>query len=161
MDVVEKAGLSSFISICLETNETDRLVRRLEGAGRRDLEDVSHYVTEPAAERLASSHPHLAGRIYRALAMRVVNAKKSRYYDAALENLERARRCYDRAGLRQEWDALIAEIRGAHRRKSSFMAGFARLLAGHEPNQKPSFLERARRRWSSRDEPGKGSPPTP
>ncbi|MBI1876292.1 MAG: hypothetical protein HYS05_20700 [Acidobacteria bacterium] len=38
-------------------------------------------------------------RLYR---LRIVNAKKSKYYDAALSNFERARRCFERAGLVDE-----------------------------------------------------------
>ena len=36
--------------------------------------------------------------------MRIVNAKKSKYYDAALSNFEGAERCFERAGLVIEWE---------------------------------------------------------
>jgi hypothetical protein len=44
----------------------------------------------------------------------------------------------------------IAEVRSAHRRKAGFMADFERLVAGQGPSGEPSFLERAKSRWSSR-----------
>ena len=49
-------------------------------------------------EALGGGHPELAARLWRAQGMRIVDAKKSKYYDAALSNFERARNCYLRAG---------------------------------------------------------------
>lgn len=40
---------------------------------------------------------------------------------------------------------LTEELRPRHRRKSSFMPGFERLVAGRSPS--PSLLDRARARW--------------
>ena len=63
------------------------------------LENVSHYAIEPAAKKLEKTHPDVAARLWRAQGMRVVNAKKSKYYGAALSNFERAQRCFEMAGL--------------------------------------------------------------
>ena len=82
--------------------------------------------------------------------MRILAAKKSKYYDAALSHFETARRCYERSGLLREWAALVADVRAAHHRKAGFMADFERLAAGYTPSEAPSFLERARRRWGAR-----------
>ena len=68
------------------------------GATDEVLEKVSHYATEPAAKKLEKAEPGLAARLWRAQGMRIVNKSKSKYYDAALTNFERARRCYERAG---------------------------------------------------------------
>jgi len=81
--------------------------------------------------------------------MRILNAKKSKYYDAALSNFENAKRCYERSSLDRHWEALVADVRRAHHRKAGFMADFERLVAGHGPSDEPSFLERARSRWSA------------
>jgi hypothetical protein len=113
-----------------------------------ELEQLSHYSTEPSAKRLAKSHPDVAAKVYRALGMRILNAKKSKYYDAALGNFENAQRCYQRAGLVKKWNAVIAEVRASHPRKAGFMSDFERLVTGHGPSDEPSFLERARARWS-------------
>ena len=81
--------------------------------------------------------------------MRILNAKKSRYYNAALSHFEQAKQCYRTAGLDLLWDALVDEIRQTHRRKSAFMPGFERLVQGDKPNAKPSFLDRRKRRKGS------------
>ncbi len=75
------------------------------------LEGLRHYVTEPAAKHLAKTQPEVAAKVFRALGMRILNAKKSRYYDAALSHFEDAKSCFERAGIRQQWDAMVAEVR--------------------------------------------------
>ena len=87
----------------------------------------------------------------RAQGMRIVDAKKSKYYEAALSNFENAMRCFERAGLTDQWAETVNDIRSRHHRKSGFMAGFERLLAGSGPSDEPSFLDRAKARWSRRE----------
>ncbi|MBU4194614.1 MAG: hypothetical protein KKE43_06550 [Actinobacteria bacterium] len=135
----------------MEKKEIDRLVTRLRNATDEELEDVSHYRTEPAARKLERSHPEVAARLYRAIGMRVVNAGKSKYYDAALGNLERAKKCYEKAGLQADWEALAADVRERHYRKKGFMAGFEQIISGAPRRARPDFLERARRRWPRGD----------
>jgi hypothetical protein len=147
MEAAERADLGSLIQLWLETKEIDRLGKRLREAKDTEIEGLSHYTTEPAAKRLAKSHPDVAAKVYRALGMRILNAKKSKYYDAALSNFEDAKRYYERAGLAGKWDAIVAEVRQGHNRKVGFMGGFERLVAGCGPSEEPSFLDRARRRW--------------
>jgi hypothetical protein len=98
MDTVERADLGALIELWLKTREIERLVKRLRTATDAELEELSHYQTEPAARRLGRSHPDVAARVYRALGMRILTAKKSKSYDAALSHFENARRCYERAG---------------------------------------------------------------
>ena len=88
----------------------------------------------------------LAARLWRAQGMRIVGAKKSEYYNAALSNFERAMRCYAKAGLTAEWEETVNRIRTEHHRKTGFMPGFEDLAAGCGPSNKPSFLERAKAR---------------
>lgn len=78
--------------------------------------------------------------------LHIVNARKSKYYDAALASFERARRCFERAGLDDEWSKTVRQVYTDHRRKSGFMPGFERLVEGVGPSDKPSFLDRARTR---------------
>lgn len=82
--------------------------------------------------------------------MRIVNAKKSRYYDAALDNFRRARQCFDAAGLTAEWENTAVQVRAEHRRKTAFIAGFEEIVAGSTPRVQPSFLQRAKANWSGR-----------
>ncbi len=148
MDAAERGELCDFIELCLATKETDRLVKRLAAAVPAALEDVSHYRTEPAARRLAGSHPAVAGKLYRALGMRILNAKKSRYYDAALGHFEEAKRCFEKANDSAAWEAVVAEVRQEHKRKS-IMADFDRIVAGRGPRTESSFLERAKTKWKA------------
>ena len=150
IDAAERGKLGSLIELLMETKETERLVRCLQEASDSALEGLSHYVTEPAAKRLAKTQPEVAAKVFRALGMRILNAKKSRYYDAALSHFENAKSCFERVGMGQQWEAVVAEVRQAHHRKVGFMPSFERLVAGQGPRQEPSFLERARNRWLPR-----------
>jgi hypothetical protein len=55
--------------------------------------------------------------VYRGLAMRIVNAGKSKYY-AALSNFERARKCYLKAGLGDAWQVIAQNVRHRHQNYS-------------------------------------------
>ena len=150
LDTAEHADLGSAIELLLETKETERLVHRIQKASNGALESLSHYTTEPAAKRLAKAHPEVAAKVFRALGMRILNAGKSKYYDAALSNFEEAKSCYERAGMEPKWKTLVGKIRQVHHRKHSFIGGFERLVAGRGPSKEPSFLARAHSRWSPR-----------
>ncbi len=152
MAASEQGELGSVIELWLGAKEIDRLAARLGRASNTQLERLSHYVTEPAAQRLAKTHPGVAARIFRALCVRIVDAGKSKYYAAALSNLEEARKCYQQAGLDDQWKALVNEIRRDHHRKSGFMPGFEAIAAGQRSRAEPSFLDRARSRWARKAE---------
>lgn len=148
MVVADGSGLESVIDLLVKTRELDRLVARISAATATELEAISHYSSEPAADLLAASHPAPAARVYRALGLRVVNAKKSKYYYAALAHLERARECYLASGREDLWRELVADVRLRHGRKTSFMPGFERVAEGGPAvDHEPSMLERARSRW--------------
>lgn len=141
-----QADLNSVIELWLATKETERLVERLRAASHEKLQSLSHCRTEPAAKKLLRSQPDIAAKVYRALGVRILNAKKSKYYDAALSNFEQAKRCYRKAGLDSAWNELAGEIPRNHGRKSSFMPGFERLVQGMKPDATPSFRSRHYRR---------------
>jgi tetratricopeptide (TPR) repeat protein len=147
MEASEKGDLSSQIELWLQKKEIDRLVARLRRATDGELEDLSHSITEPAARKLGRSHPEVTARIYQALGMRIVNAGKAKYYDAALDNLRHAKKCYVKSGLEDDWEALVADVRDRHYRKKGFMAGFEQIVSGAPKHAEPTFLERAKRRW--------------
>jgi hypothetical protein len=149
MEVAHSADLGEAIGLRLETGEIDRLADRLRRAPARTLKRMSHYVTEPAAERLAKAHPDVAAKIYAALGLRILEAGKSRYYSAALQHFADARRCYGAIQDLAAWERLLAAVRRDHRRKTGFLARLDNHLARAErPGQ--SWLERARKRWTSR-----------
>src|SRR3984893_11118546 len=149
MDAARTADLHSLMQLLLETKELERLADLVGQNKDGALEDVSHYTTEPAAKKLEKTHPEAAARLWCAQGMRVIKAKKSKYYGAALENFERARRGYERAGLINDWQRVVNEVRSEHYRKTGFMSGFEEVVAGSGPSEKPSFLERAKARWSA------------
>jgi uncharacterized Zn finger protein len=144
------AELDSLIELLLETNELERLAEIVRQNKDAALEGVSHYTAEPAAKKLERTHPDVTARLWRAQGMRIIGAKKSKYYAAALSNFERAKRCYERAGLAAEWEKTVSQVRAEHRRKTGFMPGFEALVAGSGPSDEPSFLERAKARWGDR-----------
>ena len=152
MEASEKGDLSSQIELWLEKKETDRLVSRLRRAADEELEDLSHFRTEPLAHKLERSHPDISARVYRALCMRIVNAGKSKYYDAALDNIEHAKKCYSKAGLDADWQAVVADVGARHFRKKGFMVEFERIVSGAPTYVEPPFLERAKARWPRKAE---------
>jgi len=128
----------------------NRLAELVHQASDQALENLSHYTTEPVAKMLEKSRPDLAARLWRAQGLRIVNAKKSKYYDAALSNFESAKRCFERAGLQEEWQKTVSQVRADHHRKSGFMGGFERLVEGPGPSDEPSFMEQAKARFRGR-----------
>lgn len=147
MEVSEKGDLSSQIELWIENKEIDRLVSRLRRASDEELKDLSHYRAEPLAHKLDRSYPDISARVYRALCMRIVNAGKSKYYGAALDNIEHAKKCYAKAVLSADWQAVVADVRKRHSRKKGFMNGFEEIVAGASKHVDPPFLERAKARW--------------
>jgi uncharacterized Zn finger protein len=106
------------MELLVEIKEMERLAELVRDTTDVVLENISHYATEPAAMKLEKPHPELAARLWRAQAMRIVDAGKSKYYEAAAANLERARRCYVRAGRVAEWEDAVHQIRADHHRKT-------------------------------------------
>jgi hypothetical protein len=151
IEAITGADLSSAMDLLVAAKELDRLADLVRHATDNALEGLSHYTTEPVAEKLEKPHPDLAARLWRAQGMRIIDAKKSKYYAAALSNFESAKRCFERAGLDAEWKKTVSQVRVGHHRKSGFMLGFERLAAGIGPSDEPSFLERAKARWNERE----------
>jgi hypothetical protein len=62
MDAAERGDLDSVIELWVAAKEIRRLAERLDRTSDAKLESLSHYVTEPTAERLAKTHPGMAAR---------------------------------------------------------------------------------------------------
>ena len=150
IEAASDADLGSLIGLLLETKEIGRLAGVVGRSPDDQLEQVSHYVLEPAAKKLETADAGAAARLWRAMGMRIVNAGKSKYYEAALRNFERAKRSYGKAGQQADWDRVVSEVRAKHHRKHGFMPGFERVVNGAGPGQEPPFLERAKARWIDR-----------
>jgi hypothetical protein len=149
LDAKKGADLHSVMELLVETRETERLAELVRDTTDVAFENISHYVTEPAAMKLERPHPELAARLWRAQAMRIVDAGKSKYYDAAAANLERTRKCCLRAGLVAEWEDAVRQIRTDHFRKFAFMAAFESVAGGAGHKAPPSFLDPAKDRWGA------------
>lgn len=91
MDKAAGSELDSAIELFGKTREWDRLAEKARAAPDRALEEISHYITEPAAKKLEKSHPGVVARLWRAQAFRIAGAAKSKHYHAALANFKRAR----------------------------------------------------------------------
>jgi hypothetical protein len=147
MQQAETVDLRGFIEICVESKEWEQLATRAVAAAHEQLENISHYVTEKAAHGLARKHPPAAAKICRALAMRILEAGKSKYYSFALEHLRTAKRLYEKLGEHAEWQAVVDQIRRDHARKRGFVADFEEIVANRKVRPPESFAERSHRRW--------------
>ncbi len=141
------ADLRSQLELLLKTGEYERLAELVRRTDDAALEELSHYSTQPVGEQLEKTHPDLAARLWYAQWMRILDAGKSKYYDAAVANFEHAKQCFEMAGLSSNWTLVVNRVRTVHRRKLGFMSQFEELVAGRGPGSKPSFLERARAKW--------------
>jgi hypothetical protein len=141
-----RADLGEFISLCVKTKEWSRLARRVHSAEPSELENLSHYCTEPAAKGLARKDALAAAKLYRALGLRILNAGKSKYYDAALEHFEKAHDLYCGAGESSAWKALADVVRTAHSRKQGFLAAFDPIVSG-KSERSNSFDQQAQEQW--------------
>jgi hypothetical protein len=79
-----------------------------------------------------------------------IDAKKSKYYDAALSKFRARQRLLSAAGLAAEWEQTVRRICTLHYRKTAFISGFQALAAGAKHRDRPSFLERAKAGWGER-----------
>jgi tetratricopeptide (TPR) repeat protein len=155
MEASERGDLSSQIELWFEKKENDRLVSRLYRATDEELENLSHYQTKLLAHKLQHTHPDISARVYRSLCMRIVNAGKSKYYDAALDNIKSAKKCYAKAGLNTEWQKLVNDLRKKHFRKKGFMAGFDCIVLSAPKDVQQPFMERVKARWPRKSGPRK------
>lgn len=148
LEAAAGVGLRSHVELLLHVDEVERLAALVEGSSDDALQGVPGHLSEDAATRLEGRHPHAAAGLWRAQALSVLAAGKSKAYPGALASLERARCCYEQAGHAGEWEQLVAEVRAAHHRKTSFMPAFEELVSGTRADEQPSFLERAKARWA-------------
>jgi hypothetical protein len=145
--VVARAHLEERMELLLMLQELDLLASLVDQTPDPALEELSHTLGEPTAAFLERGHPGLAARVWRAQALRILHAKRSRYYDVSILDLAHAWDGFMAAGQGEVWDQTVAQVRAEHRRKLGFMADFERLVAGATPKPEPTFLERARVQW--------------
>lgn len=143
-----RCALPSLIPLLAETKEIRRLAGLVGQCTADQLEQTSHYTLEPAAETLDDAYPGPAARLWCAMALRIADAGKSKYYRAALDSFQRARRSSGAAGLQPNWEEIAGRARASHSRKTGFMRGFEEIAACAEPEPAPAFPEKAKARWA-------------
>jgi len=144
IEIAKGTSLSAIIELAVQTGEWDVLAQCIISAQDEELESLSHYRTEPAAIGLKKEHFLAAAKMYRALAMRIVNSGKSKYYSIAINHFKELRILYKKIGCEKEWSSLVESIKKDHSRKYNFINKFEKLLVGEYPK---SFAEKARKRW--------------
>ena len=147
MDAAKGKDLSDAIRLYVRAKETVRLGAFIAAQQDAALVGTSHTVLEPAARLMERVHPAVAARLWRAQGMRIVEAAKSRYNNAALFDFQKAKRCYERAGQAGQWRNLVAEVRARHGRKGGFMPDFEAIVADAPPAPRTPFLDAAKERW--------------
>ncbi len=156
MDAAKGADLQTRIELFIAAGEIGSLADLIADTSDEALQGASHFAAEPAAKALEGTRPGLAARLWRAQGMRIVEAGKSKYYEAALGSFTCAKQCYERAGLEVEWERTVRLVSDRHFRKTGFISGFRAVVAGAYPSEPPSFLGRAKDNWRKRF----GSPTT-
>ena len=147
IEEVKKASLPKTLELCTKTKEWEILAECIDACRHEDLESISHYTTEKAAQELERTNPIEAAKIYRAMGMRIVKAKKSKYYGAALGHFLKTKKLYLDNDRRDEWLSVVEIVRRDHYRQYSLMGGFEELVSGNYPESPESFEERTRKRW--------------
>ena len=128
---LDSAGLRSLADLLVHTQQPERLADLIAGTPDSELETLSHYVAEPAANVLEPDHPLKAARIWRAQGIRILTGRKSQYFDAALYHFARAKRGYTRADRVGDWQDTIVQVQTEHRSKSNFLPRFQVLAVLH------------------------------
>jgi hypothetical protein len=146
MDVAARGDIGQFMNLCVKAKEWRRLAAKVHESEHGALEAISHYHLEPVAHSMAKRDIPAAAKVCRALAIRILNSKKSKYYDQALSHLRKARDLYIKAQLADEWQAVVDAVRSAHGRKYGFMTEFEDIVSGDKPKI-VTFAETVKRRW--------------
>jgi len=147
IEEAKNASQPAIIELCIKTKEWEILAESIKATKHEKIEDIGHYTTEKAAKELEKNYPLEAAKIYRALGMRIVKAKKSKYYGIALDHMLKAKKLYSENNCQEEWISLVKDVRRDHYRKYSFMGDFEKIVSGRYPEYLASFEERTRKIW--------------
>jgi tetratricopeptide (TPR) repeat protein len=146
MEVTDRTSLDTALEIWNELGEFNRVITGIDKATTASLRAMSHVTLEPVAVFLEQKEPYLAAKVHSALGMRILESKKSKYYQSALNHLASAMQLYSTGKGQNDWASLVEEIQSLHGRKKSFMYSFEKILNGKN-SKEPSFLEKAKKRW--------------
>jgi len=113
---------------------SDDIVRWLDEHSKQKGGNVRDISREKVADAICDSHPDRAFRLYRDLVEHEMEG--TRNYFSAIRLLRKIQTALEDWGRSADWQPLLAEIRAAHRRKSSLMKQLDELEAGSIVNQK-------------------------
>jgi tetratricopeptide (TPR) repeat protein len=151
--ILAKGSLDSVVDFCTKRGEIQTLAKKISEASNTEIEELGSYIADPAAEKLRGPYPRAAARLYLADIVSRLNSKKSKAYPTALAHLEILREIYVGEGLHREWDILVETLRRDHRRKTSFIDDFERIVSGKGMRRAPSFAERIQKRLNTNQQP--------
>jgi tetratricopeptide (TPR) repeat protein len=150
LELSRAAGIDRYIGLCLLTNELELLAAEIERVDAVKLGDVFHDTACRVAEALFEAFPLASLKIYRVLALQILNRGKSKYYSYAIGYLRKVKALYQRVDLEREWGVFAQDLSVAYQGKPAFMSKFRLLLSGREEERMPTFEERMQRRWEKK-----------
>ena len=145
----KKRSLPAFIKICTITKEWDILAEHILQVKHHELESIGHYTTGETAKKLSKNYPMAAAKLFRAMGIRILNSKKSKYYHHAIDHFQEAKDLYRKSQLEEEWISVVEGVRKDHYRKYSFIGDFEKIVKGHI-SKPPSFLKKSKEQWRKR-----------
>ncbi|GBD96707.1 MAG TPA: hypothetical protein ENG83_10575 [Nitrospirae bacterium] len=145
----KKRSLPDFIKLCTITKEWDILAEHILQVKHDELESISHYTTGEPAKKLSKNYPIAAAKLYRAMGIRILSSKKSKYYHYAIDHFQKAKNLYQKSQLEEEWISIVESVRKDHYRKYSFIGDFEKIVKGRISTP-PSFLKKTKEQWRKR-----------
>ena len=126
--------------------ELDQLAARLDTEKNKALQSIFYGDAIPIAESLSKKYPKQAARLYLAQAPEILDGKRAKAYHHTQDYLQSAEILLEQCGEAATWSDFVAGICREHSRKSSFMPGFEKIVAGEGPPREPTFRERIAKR---------------
>lgn len=127
--VLSKGELSEAIELCLRERELLRLAERIVRQPK-EVYRLGYGTLVPAAKALEPVRPEASIAVYRHLAFEILREKRSQAYHHALDYFRHLKRLYTKVGKPEVWRKVAARVKGAHRRKHSFIGPFEQLCTG-------------------------------
>ncbi len=145
MKRVKNENLDLVIGLLTSVGETEILAQKILETKNNVLEKIGYYRLKGPLKVLKESYPRAAAKIYRALAMEILEDGRSKHYEYALSHLSKVREIYGPGS--DEWKSVQEYIENEHSRKWSFYPKFKKLVAGKYPPERESFEQKVKKKW--------------
>ncbi|MFC1583990.1 DUF6880 family protein [Fibrobacterota bacterium] len=148
MEVAQKAPIMHTIDLFLKVKEYGLLKTKIDSATPKNIEELGHYLLEPVAEVLEKRKElSTAGKVYKALGMRIINRGKSKYYDIAIGHFSKLKQIYLQLNQKQSWMRFANTVKKNHSRKKSFMEDFEKIIHDIPVKPEETVSQKLRNRW--------------